>query len=307
LKRLHNNEMETTVLTQLRFAPCWAIGLAWVYPIATAATLTVGVLGLDDDARYQPRVLEHQYPGHPTGRPLAAAALAADESAPELEAMGHKLVVKNFSAASPADLPKVLAQLKAAKVQYVLLNLPEADIKTVMAGAPAAPGPVVFFNIGSAADELRGSGCNANLLHTYPSEAMRSDAVAQYLAARSWSQAMVLYGPRAQGNRRKVELIRALLHKPRFLLMDEATVGLDPASRHDLMRSLEALAREGQVAVLWTTHLVDEVVNADRLLVLNQGQIAFDGVPADLIAQSGKASQEQAFLCLCQPAPAAKS
>lgn len=109
------------------------------------------------------------------------------------------------------------------------------------------------------------------------------------------------------GNRRKVELIRALLHKPRFLLMDEATVGLDPASRHDLMRSVEALAREGQVAVLWTTHLVDEVVNADRLLVLNQGQIAFDGVPADLIAQSGKASLEQAFLSLCQPASAAKS
>jgi ABC-2 type transport system ATP-binding protein len=102
------------------------------------------------------------------------------------------------------------------------------------------------------------------------------------------------------GNRRKVELIRALLHKPKFLLMDEATVGLDPASRHDLMRSVEALARSGEVAVLWTTHLVDEVVNADRVLVLNQGQIAFDGVPADLITQSGEATLEQAFFKICQ-------
>jgi len=101
------------------------------------------------------------------------------------------------------------------------------------------------------------------------------------------------------GNRRKVELIRALLHKPRFLLMDEATVGLDPASRHDLMRAVEALCREGQVAVLWATHLVDEVAHADRLLVLNQGLIAFDGVPADLVAQSGQATLEQAFLALC--------
>ena len=102
------------------------------------------------------------------------------------------------------------------------------------------------------------------------------------------------------GNRRKVELIRALLHQPSFLLMDEATVGLDPASRHDLMRSVETLAQEGKVAVLWATHLVDEVANADRVLVLNQGEIVFDGVPSELIAQSGGLSLEQAFLKLCQ-------
>ena len=102
------------------------------------------------------------------------------------------------------------------------------------------------------------------------------------------------------GNRRKVELIRALLHRPRFLLMDEATVGLDPASRHDLMRSVEKLAEDGEVAVLWATHLVDEVANANRVLVLNQGEIVFDGLPSELIAQSGGLSLEQAFLKLCQ-------
>jgi ABC transporter substrate binding protein (PQQ-dependent alcohol dehydrogenase system) len=83
-------------------------------------------------------------------------------------------------------------------VQYLLLDLPDADLKTVLASAPAALGPALLFNIGSGADELRGAGCAANLLHTYPSEAMRSDALAQYLAARSWNQALVLYGPRAQ-------------------------------------------------------------------------------------------------------------
>jgi ABC-2 type transport system ATP-binding protein len=108
------------------------------------------------------------------------------------------------------------------------------------------------------------------------------------------------------GNRRKVELIRALLHQPRFLLMDEATVGLDPASRQDLMRSVETLAKAGEVAVLWATHLVDEVARADRVLVLNQGEIAFDGLPSGLIAQSGGLSLEQAFLQLCQGPRAAK-
>ena len=173
-------------------------GLALAQQLATAATLTVGVLGLEDDARYQARRLEHNYPGQPTGRPLDAAALAAEESAIEVEAVGHKLVVKSFMAATAADLPKALAQMKAAKVQYVLLDLPDAGFKSVLASAPAALGTTLLFNIGSGADELRATGCAANLLHTYPSEAMRRDALAQYLAARSWNQALVLYGPRPQ-------------------------------------------------------------------------------------------------------------
>jgi ABC transporter substrate binding protein (PQQ-dependent alcohol dehydrogenase system) len=174
------------------------LGLALLQQMATAAALTVGVLGLEDDVRYQPRRLERNYPGQPAGRPLDAAALAAEESAMEVEAVGHKLVVKSFMAATAADLPKVLAQMKAAKVQYVLLDLPDAELKTVLASAPAALGPALLFNIGSGADELRGTGCAANLLHTYPSEAMRADTLAQYLAARSWNQALVLYGPRPQ-------------------------------------------------------------------------------------------------------------
>ena len=174
-----------------------------------AATLTVGVLGVEDDARYQPRRLEHNYPGQPGGRALEGAAVAVDESAPELEALGHKLVVKQFLAAGAADLPRALAQLKAAKVQYLLLDLPDAELKAALVSAPAALGPAILFNIGSGADELRGSGCMANLLHTYPSEAMRADALAQYLAARSWPQALVLAGPRPQDKLQLDAFLRA--------------------------------------------------------------------------------------------------
>jgi ABC transporter substrate binding protein (PQQ-dependent alcohol dehydrogenase system) len=172
--------------------------LGCLAPLAMAATLTVGVLGLDDDARYQARRLERNYPGQPSGRPLDAAALAADESAIEVEAAGHKLLVKSFMAANAADLPRAIAQLKAAKVQYVLLDLPDSEWKPALASASAALGPALLFNIGSGLDELRAAGCMANLLHTYPSEAMRADALAQYLAARSWNQALVLVGPRPQ-------------------------------------------------------------------------------------------------------------
>ena len=67
------------------------------------------------------------------------------------------------------------------------------------------------------------------------------------------------------GNRRRVELARALLHEPRLLLMDEATVGLDPQSRSDLLKLMLAMRAERSVAVLWATHLCDEVPEADRV------------------------------------------
>ena len=64
------------------------------------------------------------------------------------------------------------------------------------------------------------------------------------------------------GNRRKVELARALVHQPSVLLMDEATVGLDPASRRHLLDEVLALRASG-VGVLWASHLVDEAEGAD--------------------------------------------
>jgi ABC-2 type transport system ATP-binding protein len=79
------------------------------------------------------------------------------------------------------------------------------------------------------------------------------------------------------GTRRKVELVRALLHEPRVLLMDEATVGLDPASRQQLLDTVGELCRTRGMAVLWATHLIEEAQRADRLMLLHQGQIRFDG------------------------------
>jgi ABC-2 type transport system ATP-binding protein len=106
------------------------------------------------------------------------------------------------------------------------------------------------------------------------------------------------------GNRRRVELARALLHEPRLLLMDEATVGLDPASRSDLIRLMLAMRAERNVAVLWSTHLCDEVPDADRVVVLHRGKVVADTTPARLIAEAEAVTIEEAFLAMTQgPAP----
>ena len=100
------------------------------------------------------------------------------------------------------------------------------------------------------------------------------------------------------GNRRRAELARALLHDPRVLLMDEPTVGLDPASRSDLVKLLLTMRAERSVAVLWATHLCDEVGDADRVIVLHRGKVLADTTPAKLMADAGAATVEEAFLAM---------
>lgn len=100
------------------------------------------------------------------------------------------------------------------------------------------------------------------------------------------------------GNRRKVELARALLTEPKVLLMDEATVGLDPASRESLLQSVQRLADSGQVCVLWATHLIDEVEQADSVLVLNKGKLLTQSKPSALLEMTETTSLLDAFLQL---------
>jgi ABC-2 type transport system ATP-binding protein len=114
------------------------------------------------------------------------------------------------------------------------------------------------------------------------------------LTDRAQDSARVLSG----GNRRKVELARALLTHPKLLLMDEATVGIDPASRMQIIADVKTLCKEQNMAVLWATHLVDEADNADRLIVMAKGRVQFDGLPAQLLASQQCATLTDAFLRL---------
>ncbi|MCG8378246.1 MAG: ATP-binding cassette domain-containing protein [Proteobacteria bacterium] len=102
------------------------------------------------------------------------------------------------------------------------------------------------------------------------------------------------------GNKRKVELARALLHRPQVLLMDEASIGLDPAARQSLVKYVSQLCRSRNVALLWATHLVDEVEHADRVAVLHQGQLLADTTPDQLILSTNTQGVSEAFLKLTQ-------
>jgi ABC-2 type transport system ATP-binding protein len=141
-------------------------------------------------------------------------------------------------------------------------------------------------------------------LHGIPRTVAKERIAAALSRAGLGDRARERAGQLSGGNRRRVELVRALLHEPRVLLMDEPTIGLDPASRGELRQLMLRMRAERAVAVLWATHLCDEVADADRVIVLHRGKVLADVSPAELLARTGKATVEEAFLALTGPPPA---
>jgi ABC-2 type transport system ATP-binding protein len=84
------------------------------------------------------------------------------------------------------------------------------------------------------------------------------------------------------GMRRRVELAKGLLTRPKILLLDEPSTGLDPAARIDLWRYLREIRAESGVTILVTTHLMDEAEHCDRLAIMDAGRIAACDTPAAL-------------------------
>jgi len=97
------------------------------------------------------------------------------------------------------------------------------------------------------------------------------------------------------GMKRRLSLAIALLHSPRLLVLDEPTVGLDPLHRVRLWRAFRELADEGRTLLI-TTHVMDEAANCDDLMMIHEGRVIARGAPTELVASSGKATLEEAFL-----------
>lgn len=107
------------------------------------------------------------------------------------------------------------------------------------------------------------------------------------------------------GHRRRVEIARALLHRPRLLLLDEPTVGLDVPSRKAMVEHVHELTRAGDIAVLWATHLIDEIHPEDRLIILHAGHVRAAGSVPDVLESTGAATIGEAFETLTRRREAA--
>lgn len=87
------------------------------------------------------------------------------------------------------------------------------------------------------------------------------------------------------GHRRRVEILRALIDKPKLLLLDEATVGLDLKSRFDILKYVKSLVKTQNISVLWITHLFDEVDEEDFVALIKTGEIIEQTTVSELLSK----------------------
>ena len=121
---------------------------------------------------------------------------------------------------------------------------------------------------------LRGAGLVSRL---------RSAAEALGLSDRLADRVQSLSG----GLQRRVEIAKCLLPRPRVLLLDEPSTGLDPAAREGLRATLERVRRESEVTVVMTTHLLEEAERCDRVAILHRGRLVACETPAELRGRLG--------------------
>ncbi len=107
------------------------------------------------------------------------------------------------------------------------------------------------------------------------------------------------------GQRRRIEIARCLLQRPRLLLLDEPTVGLDIASRQFMLDHVRRLCCEEGIAALWATHLIDEVGEGARVVVLHNGEVRAAGAAAQLLDETRTSTMRAAFETLVQDREAA--
>jgi ABC-2 type transport system ATP-binding protein len=103
------------------------------------------------------------------------------------------------------------------------------------------------------------------------------------------------------GERSRVSLAATLLGRPGLLILDEPTVGLDPLLRRDLWALLRRIRDDG-ATLLVSSHVMDEAVHCDRLVLMRDGAIIADATEADLLAATGAADAEAAFCAIVQDA-----
>ena len=97
------------------------------------------------------------------------------------------------------------------------------------------------------------------------------------------------------GQRRRVEIARSLLHKPKLLLLDEPTVGLDIGSRQMILKHVKSLCKKGQLAVLWATHLIDEIDKGEKVVIIHKGEIVESGDVLRIVKKTQQKNIRDAF------------
>jgi ABC transporter substrate binding protein (PQQ-dependent alcohol dehydrogenase system) len=156
--------------------------------------MKLGYVELADDPRYANRGAHSGIVFTDLGRPYQGSQVALEDARAIGRVIGVEFSMAKSTATSGDELVRqVLGWTTSDGIHFVLADLPAAALKDL--ARRLADRPIMLFNISAPDDSLRGADCANNVLHTYPSQAMLSDALMQYLAAKGWLHIIVLQGP----------------------------------------------------------------------------------------------------------------
>lgn len=177
-----------------------AVGLALAAGLVPARAaerpLPIGYLEVEDDGRYEERRVAARFQGQPWGRPFDGARVAVEESDFASSAAGVKLELRRQAAENADALVAAIQRLQGGGAHFFLLDAPG---EVVAAVAQRTRGKdLLLFNLTALDDSLRQERCQPHLFHVAPGHAMLMDALAQFLVAKKWRQALVLKGPRPE-------------------------------------------------------------------------------------------------------------
>ncbi len=259
-----------------RALACTLLGAASL--AAAARDLTIGVVFVPDDARYDTKRLEKSYPGQPLGRPRTGAEVAIAESEFQLSSASLKVTLRDVAADDVAAARTQILALAQKGVRHFLLDLPGADVAELSKSLHSSD--LLRFNVSAPEDTLRRSACAANLFHTLPDESMMADAMAQFLTARKWNRVLLLSSTEPADASRTAS-VRQAIKRYALKLTGDKTYKLSNDPRERELGNVALLTAGSDADVVWVVDTDGEFArdvpyrtNLARPVVGNAGLVA---------------------------------
>jgi ABC transporter substrate binding protein (PQQ-dependent alcohol dehydrogenase system) len=230
---------------------------------ARATNWNVVLIEQANNPQLERQRVERAYMGHPTGAASEAIAMALDEAQFELEASKTTITLKPEQVSGVEAAKSAAQKAEKAGSPLLMVNLPAAWTSAV-----AAVVKLPVLNIGASEDNLREVDCLANLYHLLPSERMRTDALAQALMARKWSQVLLLVGALPEDIKRS-QTAQASMKRYGLKIVATKTFKLSTDPRERSLANLQLLTANSSYDVVW---VVDSDGEFARSLPYNTAQ-----------------------------------
>ncbi len=230
------------------------LSVLWAAPLAAQQEVHIAYLGLADDAYYAAQPVYTGLSLKDRNRPLDGARLAVKGARVLGRAIGVQIILDEYLLPEDDDVAAVVARLAEEGVFAILLDLPAPAMDSLLPKVDAVP---TLFNIRQMDDRYRGANCNPALLHTIPSRAMLTDALAQYLRFQNWTNVLVLHGT-DPADADDIAAIRASALKFGLRVVGEQAFALTNDPRQRDLNNILLMTRQAEYDVIWLVDAAGE-------------------------------------------------